>query len=273
MSEENFPCPKCGNMVSKTDKFCKNCGATLIEAPPSIPTAPPPPQPLPEAPPPYERTFSTLQRYYKLLTAPSEAMKDIALAPDYTGYFGILALQFILILVSLVVAMQKFQFTGTYADQIISFLSGILAVATILATGLLIIEWLVKSLIVRFAGDSGSNWNFSTAASVTGYAYIADVVFAIIGILILWFILPTFHVDTTDLNVAMQQTSDYRAQLNMLKLTFSLPFTLLGIAWKSYLGSLGTHFGTEEKCSKLNGFIIFFVLSLLGLLISFVTSP
>lgn len=276
MSEENYPCPQCGNIVGKTDKFCKNCGATLIESPLTAPTALPPPPPIIEAPPPtppYIRKLSTLQRYFKLLTAPSEAMKDIGLAPDYSGYFGILALEFVLTIIALVLAMQKIQLVGTYGEQLTNDITGILALAVIIATFLLIIRWLIKSLIVRFAGDSGSDWSFSTAASVTGYAYIADVVFMIIGIVVSWFLIPTFRVDTTDLNMAIQQMSDYRAQINVLKLTFTLPFTLVGIAWKSYLGGLGTHFGTDEKCSKRNGFIIFLVLGLLGLLITFVLSP
>ncbi len=273
MNTDDFPCPICGNTVSKTDKYCKNCGATLKESPAAMPTAPLPPQPAPEAPPPYERKFSTIQRYYKLLTAPSEAMKDIALAPDYTGYFGILALQFVLLLIGLAMAMQKIQFAGTYAVRITSMLSGILAVAVIIASVILVIRWLAKSFIVRYAGDSGSTWSFSTAASVTAYAYIADVIFMIIGIAISWLLVPTFRVDTTDLTLSIQQMNDYKAQVNLLKLTFTLPVSLLGFIWKSYLGGLGTHFGTNEKCSKLTGFIIFFVLSLIGLLISFVTNP
>jgi len=273
MSEDDFPCPNCGNTVSKTDKFCRNCGATLTKTPASVPTAPPPPLPVTEAPPHYLRKFSTLHRYYKLLTAPSEAMKDIALAPDYTGYFGILALQFVLLTIGLVVAMQKMQFVGTYAGQITSMLSGILAVAVIIATGVLAIKWLAKSFIVRYAGDKGSDWSFRSAASVTGYAYTVDVIFSIIGVVVSWFLVPTFRVNTTDLTIAIQQMNDYRAQINLLKLAFTLPFSLLGVAWKSYLGGLGTHFGTDEKCSKLTGFIIFFVLSLIGILISFVASP
>jgi len=273
MSTDDFPCPICGNTVSKTDRYCKNCGATLIESPAAIPTAPPPPQPAPEAPPPYERKFSTLQRYYKLLTAPSEAMKDIALAPDYTGYFGIFVLEFVLSLIALAMVLQKFQLVGTYADRITSMLSGILVIAVIIASVLLVIKWLVKSLIVRYAGDSGSNWSFNTAASVTAYAYIIDVIVSIIGIAVVWILVPTFRLDTTDLNVAIQQINDYKAQVSLLRLTFTLPFNLLGIIWKSYLGGLGTHFGTNENCSKLTGFIIFFVLSLIGLLISFLTNP
>jgi len=237
-----------------------------------LPTAPPPPQPVIEAPP-YERKFSIVQRFYKLVIAPSEAMKDVALAPDYAGYLGIVALQFVLLLVSLTIAMQKIQFVGAYAVRITGILSGVLAVAAIIASVLLIVKWLAKSFLVRYAGDSRSSWSFSTAASVTGYAYIADVVFSIIGIAISWLILPTFHVDTTDLNAAIQQMNDYRAQINLLKLTYTLPVSLLGITWKSYLGGLGTHFGTNEKCSIRTGFAIFFALSLIGLLISLAISP
>jgi hypothetical protein len=274
-TDDDFPCPQCGNTVSKTDKYCRNCGANLTQPTTATPTPPPPPQPPPEAPPltpPYQRKFSTLQRYYKLLTSPSEAMKDIALAPDYKGYFGILAIQFVLASIAIVLVLQKFQITGTYADRITSTLTGILAVVVIIAAILLVIRWLVKSFIVRFAGDSGSSWRFNTAASVTAYAYIADVIIGMVGIVITWFLMPTFRIDTTDLTVAIQQMNTYRAQLNLLKLTFTLPFNLLGAIWKSYLGGLGTHFGTNEKCSKLTGFIIFFVLSLIGLVISFLTS-
>jgi hypothetical protein len=272
MSADDLPCPTCGNPVAKTDRYCRNCGATLVETSSSLPTAPPPPQPVIEAPPPYQRKFSLLQRYYKLLTAPSEAMSDIALAPDYTGYFGILALEFALTIITLALAMQKIQFVGTYAGRLTSAITGILVLAVIIALVLIVVKWLIKSLIVRSASDSGSSWGFNTAASVTGYAYLADAVIMIIGVAVSWFLIPTFQVDTTDLNVAIQQMNDYQAQVNLLRLTFSLPFNLLAVIWKSYLGGLGTHFGTREKCSKLTGFAIFFVLSLVGLLISFVTS-
>ncbi len=109
--------------------------------------------------------------------------------------------------------------------------------------------------------------------SITAYAYIADVIVGIISVIVSWLLVPTFRVDITDLTLATQQISNYRAQLNVIRLTFTLPISLLGIVWKSYLGSLGTHFGTEEKCSKLTGFIIFFVLSLIGVVISFLTAP
>jgi len=138
---------------------------------------------------------------------------------------------------------------------------------------LVIIKWLVKSFIVKYAGDSGSGWSFKTAASVAGYAYIADVIFTVLGIALSWLIVPTFHIDTTNLNTAMQQVNNYRAQINTLRLTFTLPVSFLGLIWKSYLGGSGTHFGTNGRCSIRTGFIVFFVLGLIGLLVSFFISP
>ena len=66
--------------------------------------------------------------------------------------------------------------------------------------------------------------------------------------------------------------NNYRAQINTLNLTFSLPVSLLGLIWKSYLGGLGTDFGTNGKCSVSTGFVVFFALGLIGLLVSFVIS-
>ena len=53
-------------------------------------------------------------------------------------------------------------------------------------------------------------------------------------------------------------------------LVYCLPFDLFGLLWKSYLGGLGAHFGTKEKCSLGMGIAVFFVLSLIGFLIPFV---
>ena len=93
----------------------------------------------------------------------------------------------------------------------------------------------------------------------------------IIGMCIAWFLLPTLHLDTTDLEAMRQVFSDYEAQLNWLRLVYALPFSLFGLLWKSYLGGLGAHFGIKEKCSLGMGIAVFFVLSLIGFLISFIT--
>jgi len=257
-------------MVSRTDKYCRDCGANLLElTEPLAPPAYPPPQTMAPA---YERRFSLVRRFYKLLAAPSEAMKDIALAPDYTGFFVIAVLQFLLAAIGVSITMQKIQIVGTYGSRISSMLGSLLAIAVVIALFLIIVKWLVKSLIVRHASDSGSGWSFNTAASVTGYAYVADIVFSILGIAVSWLIVPTFVIDTTNLDTAIQLMNDYRAQINSLKLAFTLPVNLVGLVWKSYLGGLGTHFGTNENCSIRTGFIVFFVLGLISLLISFVTS-
>jgi hypothetical protein len=268
--EEKFPCPSCGTLVSKDDVYCRKCGVNLVGFSKTVPEAPPSPpeRPLEEL---YERKFSLTQRFYKLLTAPSEVMRDIALAPDYGGVLVIIALEFVFLAVVVVMVLQKIRFSGPYAETIWGMVSGLL-VAAIIVGGVIIVpaKWLIKSLIVKYACDSGSGWDFKTAASVTGYAYIADIVMGIIGICIGWFLLPTLHLDTTDLGAIRQAFNDYQAQLNWLRLTYSLPFSLFGLLWKSYLGGLGAHFGTKEKCSLGVGIAVFFVLSLIGFLISFV---
>jgi len=62
-------------------------------------------------------------------------MRDIALAPDYTGYFAILALQFVLTAVAVAMVMQKIQIAGTYAGQITSMVNVILGIAMVIDSG------------------------------------------------------------------------------------------------------------------------------------------
>ncbi len=268
--EEKFPCPNCGTLVSKDDVYCRKCGANLTGFSKTVPEAPPPtPERLPKEV--YERKLSLTQRFYKLLTAPSEAMRDIALAPDYEGIIVVLALDFVLLAVTLGLVMQKIRLSGPYAGRVGGMLSGILAVAVFIAVIILAVKWAVKSLIVKHACDSGSGWDFKTAASVTGYAYIADVVMSIVGLCLAWFLLPTFHLDLTDLEALRQAVNDYQAQLDWLRFMYTLPFSFFGLVWKSYLGGLGARFGTKEKCSLSMGILVFFVLSLIGFLISFIT--
>jgi len=271
--ENNSLCPKCGASVSKEDKFCKNCGEGLRRPSEAVqPLAAPSPKPLPEtAPvqPPYERKFSVVQRFYKLLISPSEAMQDIALAPDYGGVIILVVLRFIVAAVAVWTVIQKLQLVGPpdRLSIIWGFLIGILSVAMIFAGILIFVFWLIKSLLVRFFCDSGSDWSFGTAAAVTGYAYIADLVFSILGILVL-FLLPQLTVDLSNLDVARQAIANYKAQLSWDKVLFTLPLSLVALLWKSYLGSLGTRFGTKEKCSLGTAFVVFFVLGLIGFLIS-----
>jgi hypothetical protein len=267
MTEDRLSCPKCGAPISKDDKTCKNCGANLIEiAPPSPPIAPK----LEEA---YAGRFSVWQRLSKLIINPSEAMKDIALAPEYGGIAVIIAVQSVLLAVGFSLVGQKFQFYGSNAATVSSIFSGILAIAAVLGIFLLVVRWLVKSFLVKLACNSGSQWSFKVAASVTGYAYLADVVVGIIGLCISWFLIPTVSVDTSNLQAATQSLSGYASQIRYIRFVYSLPVSLIAALWKSYLGGLGARSGTKEKCSLTTGFAVFFVLSLIGLLVSFVVNP
>jgi len=268
--EEKLTCPKCGMLVSKGDRFCKNCGATLIEVSTAVPAIPPAPEIVPEER--YERKFSLIQRFLKVLTKPSEAMKDIGLAPDYGGSFAVIAIEMVLASVAVILIFQRIQLVGTYAEEIWNFVVGIMTLGIVIAFGLVIARWLIKSLIVKFACDSGSSWDFKTAASITGYAYVADIVTSLLGIIAVWLFMPSFVIDVTNLDAARQAIADYQAQMLWVKLAYTLPVSLLGLIWKSYLGGLGAHFGTKERCSRSTGIVVFFALGLIGLLISFAFS-
>lgn len=268
MSQETFPCPKCGMPVSKGDTSCKNCGADFLQV--SAPPAPPSPS-VPEVPAekPYERKFSSVERLLRVLISPSAAMEDIGLAPDYEGASIVIVFLMILAAVAMVLAFQKIQVVGDLASQVWSLVSGIIVFAVVLSFGVMIVRWLVKSFLVRLGCDSGSGWNFKTAAVVTGYAYMADVIVAILSLLVLWSVMPSFTINTANLDAAQADLANFQAQLRWIKLVYSLPVSLLGLVWKSYLGGLGAHFGTKRACSKGTGFIVFFVLGLIGLLITY----
>jgi hypothetical protein len=234
-----------------------------------LPVPSSPPEVLPEEP--YERSFSLAQRFYKLLTSPSEAMRDIAFAPDYYGVLVVIAFQVVYLSAAVAMVFQKIRFSGPYATTLSGMLSGLLVAAIFVSAVILLVKWLGKSLIVKYFCDSGSEWDFKTAASITGYAYIADIVMGLIGMCVGWFLLPTLHFETADIEAMRQTLNDYEAQLSWLRLLYSLPFSLFGLLWKSYLGGLGTRFGTKEKCSLSMGIAVFFGLSLIGLMISFIT--
>jgi len=264
-AEENLTCPKCGALVSKGDKFCKNCGAELAWPQEVVPS------PVP-AVPPYERSFSMVERFWKLVVSPSEAMRDIAGAPDYSGVLVIIMFQIVVAILAVLGVMQKIRFVGPsqQVSWIWGFVGGIMAFAVILSGLVLVGFWMLKSLIVKHSCDNGSGWTFKVAAAVTGYAYISDLIFGVLGAVVVWVLLPQFTVDVSSVNAATQSLANFTAQANWLKLWYSLPFSFIGLAWKSYLGSLGTRFGTKEKCSLGRAFVVFFVLGLVGVLFGFI---
>ena len=242
----------------------------------SGPLAPPPEfGPVPEQPPaapPYVRKYSVAQRLWLLLVSPRDAMQDIALAPEYGGALLIIVLQMIVAGFGIWLFLQKVTFTGAPAEMswLWGFLTGVLAFAVFLGVFALVLMWLVKALLVKWLCNSGSDWNFKTAAAVTGYAYIADLVFGVIGILMIWLLVPQVVINVSSPETAAEAFANCNAQFTRLKFLFTLPASLLGLTWKSYLGALGARFGTREKCSLSTGFIVFFVLGLLGILIGLI---
>lgn len=223
------------------------------------------------APPPYERQFSLIQRLYGVFLKPSETMRDIGLKPDLGGVVIILILQGALSIASISIVMSKFHITGTYAQQFVSMMNSIVAAAAILALLLLVLRWVVKTVIVWKACDSGSGWSFSNAAAVTGYAYAVQVAVGAILTAVTPLILPEFHLDITNLETVTQAIETYTSQ-TMTLLLAQLPINLVVLVWKSYLGGVGTHFGTEKMCSKGMGIGVFLLLGFIGFAVSLLSA-
>jgi hypothetical protein len=271
MTEERLTCPKCGQPIARDDTFCKKCGADLRQPPVTsssetaqvirelsdLSAAAPPPEP------PYEREYGTASRLLRVLYSPAETMKDIALAPDYFGVFVILFCQVVIGIIATAYVFTKVQVTGPLAGAVIGLITPIIALVFALAFLLMPIRWLVKSAIVWKAADSGSRWDFKSAASVTGYAYIADFVISLIVTPLLLLSLPTLVIDTSSLEAMRQLTANYTAQIAALKLSYTLPSLFLALLWKSYLGAVGTKHGTREMCKLSGAFLLFFLLGLI----------
>ncbi len=276
MTEERLTCPKCGQPVARDDAFCKKCGADLRQPPVTsssettqlirelsdLSAAAPPPEP------PYERKYGTASRLLRVLYCPAETMKDIALAPDYVGVIVILFCQVVIGIIAAIYMFSKIQVTGPYAGAVLAFVSPIITAAFGLAFILMPVRWLVKSAIVWKAADSGSRWDFKSAASVTGYAYIADLVVSLIVTPLLFLSLPTLVIDTSNLEVLRQLTANYSAQVTALKFSYTLPSLFLALLWKSYLGAVGTKNGTKDMCKLSGAFLIFFQLGLILVVIN-----
>lgn len=270
-SEADRVCPKCGAVVAKTDVFCRNCGGDLV-GPSRLTTKEPEFSDQSSSEEADEQKFySVFERLRELVVSPSDAIKDIGRWPEYNGPIVIVVLLAILESVGIILAYQKIQWTGdqTLIAQGQNFLSSVIAIAIVISVVVVIVFWLVKSLLVKALCDGGSEWSFRTAASVTGYAYIADVIFGIIGTLVVFPLLPSLTINVSDLTATQAAINGYYAQVLWIRLAVSIPIGLIGLAWKSYLGGLGTKYGTEERSSLGLGFAVFFGLTLLGWLISF----
>ena len=270
-SERDLVCPKCGAAVTRYDTVCMNCGGGLARhsnfTPKEVEGSD---ESILEEN--HERKFySVFERFYKVVVSPSDAMEDIGRWPDYSGPICMVILLAVLASVDIALAYQKIQWTGdpTLIAEGQSYLSLVLTIAVLLSVVVVAVYWLVKSFLVKIICDNGSKWSFGTAASVTGYAYIADVIFGIIGAVVIFPLLPSLTINASDMSATEAAIASWQAQVVLIRLAISLPLGFAGLIWKSYLGGLGTKYGTEEESSLALGFAVFFGLTLLGWLISF----
>jgi len=192
-------------------------------------------------------------------------MEDIADAPDYLGVIAIILMLVVLSGISYWAVLQKFVFVGEYAGLVSGFLGVVLSGALVVAGFLFVGVWLVESLIVKHGCDSGSGWSFKTAASVAGYAWVISVAGILVSLPVSYFLLPTFTIDTSGLPYSMPSFEGL-GELRLYRWLFSLPVSLLFLAWTAYVGAKGVNYGTDGQCSFSKGFAVFFVLGFLGLL-------
>jgi len=257
--EKEYKCPVCGNPVSRDDFYCSKCGAKLSNFQAATKEI--------EESSSYERKYGLFQRLWGVIFNPKETLNDIALCPEYGGSLLVILLNTGLGIIILFQAASKISFVGPYASKVTSMFYSIVNLASVLTIFIYIARWLIKSLIVWKVCDFGSGWNFSSAASVTGYAYIADFFSAIIS-LFSTSMLPSLTIDTSNAEAAARQANEYTSAL-MGYQPYLLLIFLIFIIWKSYLGGLGTHYGTKKLCPKGTAIIIFIMLSFIGLAVDY----
>lgn len=207
-----------------------------------------------------------LQRFTKLVTSPREAMTDIGHAPDYGGVVLLFVVWIIISTTSAIIMLSKMQFTGTYSSEMTSGLAMAATLGLVLAPIIMFVRWLVKSFMIRFACES-KNWDYETAASVTGYAYLPNIIYSFLWIFVVVFLIPTITVDTTNLEQAIIDLQMYNAQLAWITLGLGTLGSILVLFWKSYLGGLGAFAGTHESCSERDGMLWFLAIGFIGLII------
>ncbi len=268
-------CPRCGTVVPYGNAYCGKCGAPVSRVsylagdgpePISTPRRTPPIQY-----PKYDRKFSVLERITKVIFSPKEAMEDIGLAPDYEGVIVVFVIWTIISAIGVALTIPKIQFVGPDSDLLNSVLATTLYGAIIFVPIVLVVRWLIKSYLIRHLTDSNA-WDFNAAASVTGYAYIPNVIFAFIGMILSWILVPSITISTVDVETALAQMAQFAVDTFWVTTGLSAILTLVALFWKSKLGSLGTHAGTHETYSESSAFTVFMIVGFIGWLIDFFSS-
>jgi hypothetical protein len=219
----------------------------------------------PSVEPNVERRVSAFKRIVGVLFSPTDTMEEIADTPDYLGVIAVIMLLMIVSAVGTWVILQKIVIVGEYAAVLSGFLVLGLWIGIVVGGVLLVGVWLVESLIVKYACDSGSGWSFKIAASITGYVWVISVLRALVALPITYFLTPTITIDTSGLPYTVP---DYQSHLGQLRwmLVYSMPIALLFLVWTSYVSAKGVNYGTDGNCSFGKAFAVFFVLGFLVLL-------
>jgi hypothetical protein len=271
--ENSTTCPRCGQIVPSGNAYCGKCGAPVPRIPFThrdelgdvISTHEPAMQHYPG----YKRKFSIFERILNVLFSPREAMEDIGHIPDYEGVLVIFVLWTIVTAIDVFLTLPKIQFSGSNGELLNSLIVSTAWASLILVPILLIIRWLIKSYLIQHGCDS-NKWDFGTAASVTGYAYLPNVVFSLVGAILTWMFMPSIVINTTNLDQAYVQLLQFASQTMWISVGIPTGLSFIALFWKSKLGSYGAYSGTRGTCSEGSAFGIFLLIGFIGLLIDLI---
>jgi len=206
---------------------------------------------------PVERRYGLGKRLLGLITRPGKVLADIGAVPDYAGPLTIIVLYVLLCCVDVWIILSKFHVTGPYADVVSAVFTLVLAGVVLAGALAMPVRWVIKSLIVWKVCDRGSGWSLKKALSVTGYAYLADLVLYAASLVITALLAPTFYFETTTVGETLRRFySEYLPQLKAI-FVCGLALKVGALVWKSYLGAVGTYYGTGGACSERRAFAIF----------------
>lgn len=222
----------------------------------------------PENVPPV-KNWTAQERWVGIFKSPSAAMTSIAEKPNYAEPAFAVLLQVILTAIALGMAMTKIHYTGPYAARLESMVTSMIVGTMILAGFLMFLFWAIRAGLILILCRGDSDWQFKSAAAVTGYALVPTLLISIVTMVIVAIVLPSITLDTSNLEAAQQAMATFSQQTADLKYAITVPFTIGGIVWQAFLGAFGVRAGTKGQRSFAVGFVVFFLVGLIDLLLMF----
>lgn len=249
MSSQKF-CENCGKPLpaDKTATFCGNCGATIpgvsegYSQPPTYQSGTSayqqPISSIRKGQFPEEQPGSIPQRFIKVLTSPSAGMTEITRAPEYMGPLLVSFLLGVLLCIASLIQESKihYNFTGTtgfpeidaimeQAFVLVSVFSAVISLMSFVIGVFIwgIILWILLAILSNLSPEDRS---FKRSMSIVGYAWVPQIIGAIINPIYLFFFYPSTTV-TLDLSGFITGNIDL-SSLSSATEGLNLPIEILG---------------------------------------------